>query len=188
MTVSAGEHNAVVSPLSWGQCQTVRLPIPANEKPQFTFTRTDGSLVYLRSLPLPTPKVNERYVPFGDEMVLTGANMTSHGGATALNLVRPLERKECGRGGMHARTTCYHHERSRRIPRPPRPFVFSGAMKSRRSFLSVPTARTGTNAVGTTRQDQVRILKGPATRGPSLDPLRRTGCGRLCWRNAAARG
>ena len=38
-------------------------------------------------MPLPKPKANERYVPFGDEMVLINANTTSRGGSTALNLV-----------------------------------------------------------------------------------------------------
>ena len=86
LTISAGEHRATVETLKWRECQTVRLPVPAAGKPQFTFARADGSAVHLRSLPLPAPAPNERYVPFGDELVLVDSRTTKRGRATILDL------------------------------------------------------------------------------------------------------
>jgi hypothetical protein len=54
----------------------VRIAVPAGERPQLALTRADGSPARLLSLALPAPSSGERYIPFGDEMVLTGSSAT----------------------------------------------------------------------------------------------------------------
>ena len=84
--VEAGDHRAFVHALNVGACQTVRLPISAEERPQLVFTRPDGSPVRQLGLTLPAPRPGERYVPFGDEMVLTGSAAIQRDQTRVLNL------------------------------------------------------------------------------------------------------
>ena len=86
LNISAADHTAAVPPLAWGECQTVRLPIPASGSPQFTFARADGSAARLISRPLPAPRADERYVPFGDEFVLVSSRVTHHDDPLVINL------------------------------------------------------------------------------------------------------
>ncbi|HQE91291.1 MAG TPA: DUF2723 domain-containing protein [Anaerolineae bacterium] len=86
LIIRSGDNRALVHPLGPGKCQTVRVPIPPNAPPQLTLTRPDGSPVRWLGLPLPAPSSGERYVPFGDEMVLTGSDAAPRDGTPVLNL------------------------------------------------------------------------------------------------------
>lgn len=90
----AGAAPALVHPLSAARCQTVRQPVAVGQRPEFTFTRLDGSAVQLWSAPLPMPVVGAVYAPFGGEMVLMGAERVERGGLPVLDLrwrpIRPL--------------------------------------------------------------------------------------------------
>jgi len=86
LVVQSGEQRALVHPLGAGACQTVRLPVPADTPPQLAFTRVDGSPARWLGLALPAPTPGERYIPFGDEMVLTGSNAAQRGETLVLNL------------------------------------------------------------------------------------------------------
>ena len=86
LNISAADHTAAVKPLAWGECQSVRLPIPSGESPQLTFARTDGSAAHLISLSLPAPRSNERYIPFGDEFVLVGSGLTHRNDSLVVDL------------------------------------------------------------------------------------------------------
>jgi hypothetical protein len=94
LTVHAGEAQARIHPLAAGACQTVRLPVGSTGRPSLRLTRSDGSPAPLLALPLPAPAQGERYVPFGDAMVLVGSRLTSRAGHTVLTLTwrttRPL--------------------------------------------------------------------------------------------------
>ncbi|MGC9522574.1 MAG: protein O-mannosyl-transferase family [Anaerolineae bacterium] len=67
LVIEAGEARATVDDLAWGECQTISLA-PHSATP--ILRREDGTSVRLLSLPLPSPREGERYLPFGDEMVL----------------------------------------------------------------------------------------------------------------------
>jgi hypothetical protein len=71
MTVISEETQATVFPLAPGRCQTTRLPVPANQKPVLTLQRADGTRARMLGLPLPRPHADDRYIPFGDQMLLT---------------------------------------------------------------------------------------------------------------------
>ncbi|MFN2283983.1 MAG: protein O-mannosyl-transferase family [Anaerolineae bacterium] len=86
LIVESGDSRAFVHPLGLGDCQTVRIAVPLNERPQLTFTRVDGSPARWLGLALPAPTSGERYVPFGDEMVLTGSDIAQRGETLVLNL------------------------------------------------------------------------------------------------------
>ena len=86
LVVQSGEQRAFVHPLGAGACQTVRLPVPADTSPQLIFTRTDDSPVRWLGLAMPAPKFGERYIPVGDEMVLTGSDAVQRGETLVLNL------------------------------------------------------------------------------------------------------
>jgi hypothetical protein len=86
LVVQSGEGRAFVHPLRPGKCQTVRVAVPLNKHPQLTFTRADGSPARWLGFALPAPTPGERYVPFGDEMVLTGSDAVQRGETLVLNL------------------------------------------------------------------------------------------------------
>ena len=86
LVVQSGEERAFVHPLGTGDCQTVRVVVPLDKRPQLAFTRADGSPARWLGLALPVPKPGERYVPFGDEMVLTGSDAKQRGETLVLNL------------------------------------------------------------------------------------------------------
>ncbi len=91
--IQAGETSAQVAPLGWGECQTVHLPT-APDRAGFDFTRADGAPTRLVGLPWPAPTSDDRYQPFGDEMVLVGSDTTTRGGLLTVDLTwrpaRPL--------------------------------------------------------------------------------------------------
>jgi len=86
LVVQSGEQRAFVHPLGPGKCQTVQLPVPKDTPPQLVFTRADGSPAHWLGLALPKPSSGERYIPFGDEMVLTGSDVAQRGETLVLNL------------------------------------------------------------------------------------------------------
>ena len=86
LVVQSGDNRAFVHPLRAGACQTVRLSVPADTAPQLTFTRADGSPARWLGLAMPKPSSGERYIPFGDEMVLTGSDAAQRGEKLVLNL------------------------------------------------------------------------------------------------------
>jgi hypothetical protein len=86
LVVQSGEQRAFVHPLGLGKCQTVRVAVPLNIRPQLTFTHIDGSPARWLGLALPAPSPGERYIPFGDEMVLTGSDAAQRGETLVLNL------------------------------------------------------------------------------------------------------
>ncbi|MBN2393870.1 MAG: DUF2723 domain-containing protein [Anaerolineae bacterium] len=86
LVVQSGDSRAFVHPLGLGKCQTVRLAVPADASPQLTFIRVDGSPARWLGLALPSPTSSERYVPFGDEMALTGSDAVQRGETLVLNL------------------------------------------------------------------------------------------------------
>ncbi len=86
LIVQSGDSRAPVHPLGAGACQTVRLPVPVDTAPQLTFARVDGSPARWLSLALPKPSPDERYIPFGDEMALTGSDAAQRGETLVLNL------------------------------------------------------------------------------------------------------
>ncbi|MCD4738829.1 MAG: hypothetical protein K8R89_06175, partial [Anaerolineae bacterium] len=94
LQVSNGETAVAIGRLWPGQCRTVSVPAATGRRPQLTFTRLDGSPAQLLALPLPTPRAGARYVPFGDEIVLVGAETVERGGRLVVDLrwrsVRPL--------------------------------------------------------------------------------------------------
>ncbi|MEA3308742.1 MAG: hypothetical protein U9Q70_04415, partial [Chloroflexota bacterium] len=94
LQVRNGE-TVVASGRLWpGQCRTVSLPVSTDGRPQLTFTRLEGGPAQLLALPLPVPRADARYVPFGDEIVLVGAETEARGGYSVVDLcwrsVRPL--------------------------------------------------------------------------------------------------
>ncbi len=92
--IQAGETGANVAALGWGDCQTVRLPTSPDRAPALVFTRADGAPTRLVSLPWPASTSDNRYQPFGDEMVLVGSDTTTRGGLLTVDLTwrpaRPL--------------------------------------------------------------------------------------------------
>ncbi|MGC9349519.1 MAG: protein O-mannosyl-transferase family [Anaerolineae bacterium] len=70
LIVASGNAQATVARLDLGQCQTVRLSVSGGEPPKLQFSRPTGSPARLLALPLPRPRSQERYLPFGDKMVL----------------------------------------------------------------------------------------------------------------------
>ena len=86
LIVQAGDSRTFVHPLGLGDCQTVRIPVPLDGRPQLAFTRVDGSPARWLGLALPEPAPGERYVPFGDEMVLTGSDAAQRGDTLVLDL------------------------------------------------------------------------------------------------------
>jgi hypothetical protein len=93
---------ARVDPLPAGACQSVRLPATVGERFKPAIARPDGTPARLIALPLPAPRPGERYLPYGDQMVLTDAVLDQPGlpaggaaRATRLTLtwrtIRPLE-------------------------------------------------------------------------------------------------
>ncbi len=86
LVVQSGNERAFVQPLKTGECQTVRLPVPKDMPPQLMFTRADGRPARWFGLALPKPASSERYIPFGDEMVLTGSTTAQRDDTLVLNL------------------------------------------------------------------------------------------------------
>ncbi|MGC9399760.1 MAG: protein O-mannosyl-transferase family [Anaerolineae bacterium] len=91
-----GEREVSVDELGIAQCRTVSVPVQVDEhrRPTLTFTRPDGTAVRLMAFPLPRPAPTERYVPFGDALVLVGAETAQRGGRFVVDLhwrsARPL--------------------------------------------------------------------------------------------------
>ncbi len=92
--VAAGEATTTVAPLGVGACQTVALPVPSGGRPALTLQRLDGTPARLLAPPLPAPRPGDRYLPFGDTLVLTGSETSQRGGMSVLALTwraaRPL--------------------------------------------------------------------------------------------------
>ena len=86
ITLSSREHRAFVHSLKPGQCETVRLSVPAGQRPRLTVHRQDGTTAKLLSLPLPMPQAGDHYVPFSDEVVLTHIRTAQRGGHVVLDL------------------------------------------------------------------------------------------------------
>lgn len=72
LVVRQGDAQAIVQQLASGACQTVSLSLGASTTLAPDLARPDGTPVRLFGLPCPAPRANERYVPFGAEMVLVG--------------------------------------------------------------------------------------------------------------------
>lgn len=96
LLVRGGEREIVVGRLGPGQCRTVAVPVLLDEngRPILSFARPDGDGARLLAFPLPKPRSTERYIPFADAMVLTGAETAERGGQFVLDLswqsIRPL--------------------------------------------------------------------------------------------------
>ncbi len=98
LIIETDQARAVVDDLVVGECQTVSLtPSPSPMIP--TFSREDGTPVRLLSFPLPSPQQGERYLPFGDAMILVADELDAppqQQDTTMLNLnlqwrtVRPI--------------------------------------------------------------------------------------------------
>ncbi len=92
-----GEEREVGVGRLWpGQCRTIAVPTLLGEhgRPLLSFARPDGRQARLLAFPLPKAQPAERYVPFGNAMVLVGSEGRQRGGTYVLNLhwrsVRPL--------------------------------------------------------------------------------------------------
>ena len=70
LVIQAGENRAQVDRLHLGDCQTVRLPLSSAADLDLTLMRENGTAAKLLSLPLPEPRRGERYLPYGNELVL----------------------------------------------------------------------------------------------------------------------
>ncbi len=70
LRITSGEAQAGVLPLRVGQCQTVQVPVPVGQKPTFNLQRLDGTPVTLLTVLLPKPRSGQRYIPFGNELLL----------------------------------------------------------------------------------------------------------------------
>jgi hypothetical protein len=86
LTITDGAQSRSIGPLRVGECQTTILPTPINQPPDLQFVRPNGQSAPLIGPPLPTPRPGDRYLPFGDEMVLTGSNFTRGGESAVLDL------------------------------------------------------------------------------------------------------
>ncbi len=75
LLVSTGAVTATVGALGAARCQTVRLPSSPEAPPHLTLRRLDGTPTRLLSLPLPAPRPDDRYLPYGDALVLTGLRL-----------------------------------------------------------------------------------------------------------------
>ncbi|HNT75654.1 MAG TPA: hypothetical protein PKH77_11620, partial [Anaerolineae bacterium] len=91
LQVAAGESQTVVTPLRVGECQTIRLD---GFDGSLALTYGDGQPARLLSWPLRRPQPGERYVPFGNEAVLTGSTFARRGGQFVVDLewrvIRPV--------------------------------------------------------------------------------------------------
>ncbi|MGC9357698.1 MAG: hypothetical protein ACP5GX_07525, partial [Anaerolineae bacterium] len=96
LLVRGHEREVFLPGLRPGECRTVSLPVTLapNGRPAVTFARPDGGMARLLAWPLPKPQPEDRYVLFGDEMVLVGAETAERGGQFVVDLrwrsVRPL--------------------------------------------------------------------------------------------------
>ena len=96
LLVRGGEREVGVERLWPGECRTVVVPtlLGASGRPILSFARSDGTGARLLTLPLPKPRPTERYVPFGNAMVLVGMETIEHRERLVLNLrwrsIRPL--------------------------------------------------------------------------------------------------
>lgn len=88
IVVEQSDARRMVAALGWGQCRTVGLPVHALDSPQIAFSRPDGAAARLVSLPLPAPRANERYLPFGANIVLVGEELALDGERNALLTLR----------------------------------------------------------------------------------------------------
>ncbi|MBN1874520.1 MAG: DUF2723 domain-containing protein [Anaerolineae bacterium] len=84
--IYAGEIQAAIDSLPLGQCQTISVHIPYGERPDFTFSRLDGTSVSLFTLPFPQPQQTHQYVPYGSEMILIGSESGYRGGYYVIDL------------------------------------------------------------------------------------------------------
>lgn len=84
--VTVEEQSALVGPLGLGDCQSVSLKVAADARPALRLARLDGRTAPLWSAPLAAPRPTERYVPFGNRMVLTGVAQTERGEQLAIDL------------------------------------------------------------------------------------------------------
>ena len=78
LVVQAGENRAQVDRLQLGDCQTVRLPLSSAASLDLTLTRENGTAARLLGLPLPEPRKGERYLPYGNELVLIDDQITTY--------------------------------------------------------------------------------------------------------------
>ena len=83
LVVQAGENRAKIDRLQFGECQTIRLPLSSAASLDLTLVRVDGSAAKLLSLPLPEPRRGERYLPYGSELVLIDAQVTTYNAGPA---------------------------------------------------------------------------------------------------------
>lgn len=86
LTVTSESESRRVKPLRIGECQTIVLPTPIGQPPQLQLMRRDGQTTSLVALPLPIARDGDRYLPFGDKMVLTGYDLTTRGENLILDL------------------------------------------------------------------------------------------------------
>jgi hypothetical protein len=73
--VQVQDAEAWVGTLAPGQCQTTRVTISTRESLAVRLRRPDGPEIPLNALPLPAPQAGERYLPFGNEMVLVDSGL-----------------------------------------------------------------------------------------------------------------
>jgi hypothetical protein len=76
LRVLSATGQATVSALGPGRCHTIRLAIEGAGAPDLVFRYEDGTRARLFSLPLPRPGSRERYLPFGDRMILTDMRLS----------------------------------------------------------------------------------------------------------------
>jgi hypothetical protein len=100
LVIRASEAKARVDRLQHGECQTVRLHLGSSAAPDLVLAREDGTALTLLSLPLPVPRDGERYLPYGNELVLIDDQVTTYdtgpaAGTTLLTLrwltAKPLQ-------------------------------------------------------------------------------------------------
>lgn len=98
LEVRVGEDRHPMAELALGECQTTALVLSGSIR-DLALAYADGGAATLVSLPLPQPAEDDRYVPYGSEMVLVGDEMKRHtsgpaAGTTVLTLAwltgRPL--------------------------------------------------------------------------------------------------
>lgn len=86
LTVTSGSQSHPLTPLKPGECQTTVLATPVDQRPQIQFIDPEGQPARLLSLPLPVPHDDDRYLPFGDTMVLIDYNLGTRHNRTVLDL------------------------------------------------------------------------------------------------------
>ncbi|MBN1248245.1 MAG: DUF2723 domain-containing protein, partial [Anaerolineae bacterium] len=84
LVIRQSDTEVQVDRLALGACRTVTLPLGTGQALRPSLSRPDGRPVTLVSLPWPAARPDERYVPFGAEMVLVGETLARTGSQGAV--------------------------------------------------------------------------------------------------------